>query len=69
MLDFFEPADLGVFIDETQLARRDSQQTGIVSCKELALTFSMLRADEFIIFYDINNYIKGLTPAPFDILY
>lgn len=71
ILDFSEPGDLGVFIDEVQIARRESQleQAGILSGKDLATTFSMLRANDLIWAYVINNYLKGQTPAPFDILY
>jgi len=71
MLDFSEPGELGVFLDEIQVARRESQlkYTGILSGKDLALTFSMLRANDLIWSYVVNNYLKGQTPAPFDILY
>ncbi|MDY6992378.1 MAG: class I poly(R)-hydroxyalkanoic acid synthase [Pseudomonadota bacterium] len=71
MLDFSEPGDLGVFIDELQIARRESQleYSGILSGKDLALTFSMLRANDLIWSYVVNNYLKGQAPTPFDILY
>lgn len=71
LLDFSEPGDLGVFIDEVQIARRESQvkYKGLLSGKDLALTFSMLRANDLIWSYVISNYLKGQTPPPFDILY
>jgi polyhydroxyalkanoate synthase len=71
MLDFSEPGDLGVFIDEVQIARRESQVKfkGLLSGKDLALTFSMLRANDLIWSYVVSNYLKGQTPPPFDILY
>lgn len=71
MLDFSEPGELGVFLDEIQIARRESQlkYTGLLSGKDLALTFSMLRANDLIWSYVVSNYLKGQTPAPFDILY
>jgi polyhydroxyalkanoate synthase len=71
MLDFSEPGELGVFIDEAQIARRESQLkfVGILSGKDLAVTFSMLRANDLIWSYVVNNYLKGQTPSPFDILY
>ena len=71
MLDFSEPGELGVFIDELQITRRESQlkHMGILSGRDLATTFSMLRANDLIWSYVVSNYLKGQTPPPFDILY
>jgi polyhydroxyalkanoate synthase len=71
MLDFSEPGDLGVFLDEVQQAQRESvlEQKGILSGKDLAIAFSMIRANDLIWSYVVNNYLKGQAPTPFDILY
>ncbi|MCV6638035.1 class I poly(R)-hydroxyalkanoic acid synthase [Candidatus Albibeggiatoa sp. nov. NOAA] len=71
MLDFTDVGDLRVFIDEGQVAQREAQlkQSGILSGKDLALAFSMIRANDLIWSYVVNNYLKGQSPAPFDILY
>lgn len=71
MLDFADPGELGVFIDEMQVAQREAQlkNSGVLPGKDLALAFSMLRANDLIWSYVVNNYLKGQTPAPFDILY
>ncbi|ALG66669.1 PHA/PHB synthase family protein [Beggiatoa leptomitoformis] len=71
MLDFSDPGELGVFIDEMQFMQRESQlkHKGYLSGKDLATAFSMLRANDLIWSYVVNNYLKGQTPAPFDILY
>jgi polyhydroxyalkanoate synthase subunit PhaC len=71
MLDFSEPGELGVFIDEMQQAQRESvlEQKGILSGKDLATAFSMIRANDLIWSYVVNNYLKGQSPTPFDILY
>ncbi len=71
MVDFSDVGDLGVFIDENQIAQREAQlkQTGILSGKDLALAFSMIRANDLIWSYVVNNYLRGQSPTPFDILY
>ncbi len=71
LLDFSEPGELGVFIDETQVAQREKyvKQTGMLPGKDLALIFSLLRANDLIWSYVVNNYLKGRQPEPFDLLY
>lgn len=71
LIDFEECGDLGVFIDEEQLSmlenRMDSK--GYLDGHEMAQTFSMLRANDMIWSFYINNYLLGKEPFPFDILY
>ncbi len=71
LLDFSEPGELGIFVDEAQVAQREAQlaHTGMLNGKDLATVFSMLRANDLIWSYVVNNYLKGQTPPPFDILY
>lgn len=71
LLDFSEPGEIGVFVDEVQVAQREAQlqHTGMLNGKDLAMVFSMLRANDLIWSYVVNNYLKGKTPPPFDILY
>jgi polyhydroxyalkanoate synthase len=71
MLDFSETGDLAVFIDELQVAHREAnlKHTGIFSGKDFASVFSMIRANDLIWSYVVNNYLKGQSPTPFDILY
>ncbi|MGB5199197.1 MAG: class I poly(R)-hydroxyalkanoic acid synthase [Sedimenticolaceae bacterium] len=71
LLDFSEPGELGVFIDAEQVAERQEQvkRAGMFPGQDLALIFSMLRANDLIWSYVVNNYLKGKQPMPFDILY
>jgi len=71
LLDFSEPGELGVFIDSEQVAERQNQvkKAGMLAGQDLAMIFSMLRANDLIWSYVVNNYLKGKQPMPFDILY
>ena len=71
LLDFSDPGELGVFIDESQVRQHEHKLTegGVMPGKQLATTFTMLRANDLIWNYVVNNYLKGKTPPPFDILY
>ena len=71
MLDFSDSGELAVFIDEAYVKQReqDFAHGGVLRGKELALTFSSLRANDLIWNYVVNNYLKGGTPDAFDLLY
>jgi len=71
MLDFSDTGELAVFVDEAYVRRRerDFAQGGVFHGRELALTFASLRANDLIWQYVVNNYLKGRTPEPFDLLY
>ncbi|OGA26049.1 MAG: class I poly(R)-hydroxyalkanoic acid synthase [Betaproteobacteria bacterium RIFCSPLOWO2_02_FULL_67_26] len=71
MLDFSDTGELSVFVDEAYVAQRerDFADGGLLHGRELALTFASLRANDLIWHYVVNNYLKGRTPEPFDLLY
>jgi polyhydroxyalkanoate synthase subunit PhaC len=71
LLDFSDPGVLGVFIDEAQVALRESALAagGLMHGKELANTFSALRPNDLVWNYVVSNYLKGQTPPAFDLLY
>ena len=70
--DFSEAGDLSVFVDEAQLealkAQMDSQG-GVLPGSKMAGAFNMLRANDLIWSFVINNYMLGKQPMPFDLLY
>ncbi len=71
MLDFEQPGDLGVFIDEEGVRAREASigNGGIHPGAELAFVFQALRANDLIWPYVIDNYLKGQAPSAFDLLY
>ena len=71
MVDFTEAGELGVFIDEEQLKALEAkmQKRGFLEGREMATTFNMLRANDLIWSFVVNNYLLGQDPFPFDLLY
>ncbi len=71
MIDFAEAGELSVFVDEEQLQMMESRmaEQGYLDGSEMALTFNMLRANDLIWSFVINNYLLGKDPFPFDLLF
>jgi polyhydroxyalkanoate synthase len=71
MMDFQEAGELGVFIDEEQLKALEEKMSkrGYLEGSEMATTFNMLRANDLIWSFVVNNYLMGNDPFPFDLLY
>ena len=71
LTDFSEPGELGVFIDEGQVASLEKKmfKRGYLEGSEMAGTFNMLRANDLIWSFVVNNYLMGKDPFPFDLLY
>ncbi|MFN7086298.1 MAG: PHA/PHB synthase family protein [Burkholderiales bacterium] len=71
MLDFSDTGALSVFVDEAYVRKCEQRFAagGVLHGRELALTFASLRANDLIWNYVVNNYLKGRTPEPFDLLY
>jgi len=71
MTDFEEAGELGVFIDEEQLTALEEKmgKRGFLDGREMATTFNMLRANDLIWSFVVNNYLLGQDPFPFDLLY
>ena len=70
-LDFSDTGVLDIFIDEQAVQMREAGigKGGLLRGQELASTFSFLRPNELVWNYVVGNYLKGETPAPFDLLY
>jgi polyhydroxyalkanoate synthase len=71
LIDFDEAGELEVFIDEKQVAALEKrmQKRGYLEGSEMGTTFNMLRANDLIWSFVVNNYLLGRAPFPFDLLY
>jgi polyhydroxyalkanoate synthase len=71
MVDFADAGDLSVFVDETQLENMEAKMNdrGYLEGKEMSTTFNMLRANDLIWSFVVNNYLLGKDPFPFDLLF
>ena len=71
MVDFEEPGELGVFIDEEQLSlvEESMREKGYFDGARMAEAFNLLRANDLIWSFVVNNYLMGKDPFPFDLLY
>jgi len=75
LLDFSDTGILDVFIDEGMVKLRENTiggeggQFGMMSGLDLGNTFSFLRPNDLVWNYVVENYLKGNSPPPFDLLY
>jgi polyhydroxyalkanoate synthase len=71
LVDFTDVGEVRVFIDEAQLAALDERmkEHGYLDARDLHTTFNMLRANDLIWSFVVNNYLLGKEPFPFDLLY
>lgn len=71
-VDFSEAGELLVFIDEDQLRAIEKEMDatgGYLEGTSMASTFNMLRSNDLIWSYVVNNYLLGKDPTRFDLLY
>ena len=71
LVDFTEAGELEVFIDDAQLESLEAMmaETGYLDGRHMATTFNMLRANDLIWSFVVNNYLMGREPLPFDLLF
>jgi len=75
LLDYSDSGILDVFIDEGMVKLRESTiggeggHFGMMSGLDLGNTFSFLRPNDLVWNYVVENYLKGNSPPPFDLLY
>ncbi len=69
-VDFSDAGDLKNFVDLAKLKSIEGKMAsaGYLEGAEMASAFNMLRPNELIWSYFVNNYLKGREPKPFDLL-
>ena len=70
-VDFSQAGELSVFVDENQIRSLEEQmaQRGYLDGSRMSGAFNMLRPNDLIWSYAVNNYLKGKAPTAFDLLY
>ncbi len=69
-LEFSDAGELQIFADEETLTDLEAQMPdGYLPAQTMASAFNMLRANDLIWSYVVNNYLLGKEPFPFDLLY
>ena len=71
MVDLTEVGEVSVFIDDKQLAQMEQHvaEKGYLEGYHLADMFNMMRENDLIWSFVVNNYLLGRDPLPFDLLY
>jgi polyhydroxyalkanoate synthase subunit PhaC len=71
MVDFADPGELGVFIDDEQinLMEEHMNKKGYLEGSHMSTVFNMMRDNDLIWSFIVNNYLMGRRPLPFDLLY
>ncbi len=71
LVDFANPGEIGALINKFTINYIEKKvlETGYLDGKYLANSFSLIRANDLVWSYFVNNYLLGKSPAAFDILY
>lgn len=71
LIDFENAGELKLFTDEKQIEamEKEMNEKGVLSGDALQRTFAILRANDMIWSFVVNNYLMGKEPFPFDLLY
>ncbi len=70
--DFVKGGELRILLDDKvldALEKESKRAGGVIDARHMAQAFNMLRGNELIWNYVINNYYLGKEPSAFDLLY
>lgn len=70
-VDFREAGDLLVYVCEQQLKKLQAhvKKKGFLEGQSMVQSFNLLRANDLIWSFYVNNYLMGKEPMPFDMLH
>ena len=70
-VDFTYAGDLMVFVDKERIEQLEAhmKEQGYLEASRMATAFNLLRSNDLIWPYVVNNYLRGKKPFPFDILF
>jgi polyhydroxyalkanoate synthase len=72
MIDFSDIGPIGDVISESlikKLERGELTKDGVLHGYDMERAFNLIRVNDLVWKYAVNNYLKGITPTAFDILY
>jgi polyhydroxyalkanoate synthase len=71
LLDFSEVGDIAALLDDTQinLINKNMKRQGFLEGRSMAEAFNLMRENDLIWFFFVNNYLLGRDPPAFDLLY
>lgn len=70
-VDFTHAGELKIFVDEEQIStlEKHMKKRGYLEGSKMSTAFNMLRSNDLVWPYFVNNYMRGKDPFPFDLLY
>ncbi|MGZ3884911.1 MAG: PHA/PHB synthase family protein [Bacteroidia bacterium] len=72
MLDFSDIGPLGDVIDSAlvcKLERGELIKDGVLDGRDMETAFNLIRVNDLVWNYVVNNYLKGITPLPFEAMF
>jgi polyhydroxyalkanoate synthase len=71
LFDFEQVGEVRVFVDDEQIAHMEAhiRETGYLEGQHMADMFNLMRENDLIWSFVVNNYLLGREPPQFDLLY
>jgi polyhydroxyalkanoate synthase len=72
MIDFRDIGPMGDVINDaliSKLRRGELTKDGVLHGYDMERAFNLIRVNDLVWKYVVNNYLKGMRPSPFDVLF